>query len=305
MDIVKNFKRNKTAFLGSVLRRISFLFPNDKIYLKLLYLFELHQWPDLKDPQTFNEKLQWLKIYNRKPEYTIMVDKYEVKEYVSGIIGKEHIIPTLGVWEHFDDIDFNELPDKFVLKTTHGGGGTAVVICTGKNNFDFKAAKQKLEYSLHEDVFMKWREWPYKDVHRRIIAEKYIETVDKNGLVDYKIHCFNGVPRIILVCRNRFGRKPMDETFFSEKWEKLDLYRPTHDNPDIDKPVQLHNMLNLARKLSRNIPFVRVDFYAVDNIVYFGEMTFYPASGLSPFHPNRYDQIFGLWLDISSVSVSV
>lgn len=305
MDLIKNFKRNKIAFLASILRRVSFLFKNDETYLKLLYLFELHQWPDLKYPKTFNEKLQWLKLHDRQPEYTTMVDKYAVKEYVANIIGEEHIIPTLGVWEHFDDIDFNELPNKFVLKTTHGGGGTAVVICTDKNNFNLKVAKKILEYSLHEDVFMKWREWPYKNVPRRIIAEKYIETTDKNGLVDYKIHCFNGVPKIILVCKNRFKKRPMDETFFSEKWKKLDLYRPTHENPNIDKPAQIQEMLNLAKKLSKNIPFVRIDFYIVDNIVYFGEMTFYPASGLSPFYPNKYNQILGQWLDIKSVSTSV
>lgn len=145
MDVVRNFKRNKIAFLSSVLRRLSFFFKNDETYLKLLYLFELHQWPDLKHPKTFNEKLQWLKLHDRCPEYTMMVDKYAVKEYVANIIGEEHVIPTLGVWDSFDEIDFDSLPNQFVLKTTHGGGGMAVVICKEKNGFDRNRAKQVLE----------------------------------------------------------------------------------------------------------------------------------------------------------------
>lgn len=144
MNIVNKFRNNKTAFLASILRRLSFLFKNDEFYLKLIYLFELHKWPDLKYPKTFNEKLQWLKLHDRRPEYTTMVDKYAVKEYVARIIGDEHIIPTLGVWNSFDEIDFNKLPNQFVLKTTHGGGGMAVVICKDKNNFNRQRAKQIL-----------------------------------------------------------------------------------------------------------------------------------------------------------------
>lgn len=153
MDIIKNFKRNKTAFLGSILRCLSFLLKDDEFYLKLIYLFELHKWSDLKNPKTFNEKLQWLKLHDRRPEYTTMVDKYAVKEYVAKIIGYEHIIPTLGVWNSFDEIDFNKLPNQFVLKTTHGGGGMAVVICKDKNNFNRQRAKQILDKSLKSDIY--------------------------------------------------------------------------------------------------------------------------------------------------------
>lgn len=296
MDVIKNFKRNKTAFLASILRRLSFMFKDDEFYLKLIYLFELHKWPDLKNPKTFNEKLQWLKLHDRRPEYTTMVDKYAVKEYVARIIGDEHIIPTLGVWNSFDEIDFNKLPNQFVLKTTHGGGGMAVVICKDKNNFNRQRAKQILDKSLKSDIYTNYREWPYKNVPKRIIAEKYMPS-DK-GLIDYKVHNFNGIPKFILVCRDRYGTTPMAETFFSDKWKKLDLKRPGHPNPGMEKPKSLQEVLKLAALLSYDLPFARTDFYIIDDKVYFGEITFYPASGLSPFNPEIYDGIFGDLLQI-------
>lgn len=295
MDIIKNFKRNKIAFLGSILRRISFLIKDDEMYLKLLYLIEIHKWPDLKHPQSFNEKLQWLKIHSRNPLYTTMVDKYAVKEYVAKEIGKQHIIQTLGVWNGFEEINFKSLPNKFVLKTTHGGGNMAVVICQDKSTFDINTARKCLQHSLQEDVYMKWREWPYKDVPKRIIAETYIES---NGtLKDYKIHCFNGEPRFILVCQGR-NNKTMDETFYTPQWEKMEIARPKHPTPDIARPSELEEMLILARKLSKDIPFIRVDFYANDGCILFGELTFYPASGLSKFTPEKWDKTFGEWLEI-------
>lgn len=298
MDVIKNFKRNKAAFLSSILRRLSFLFKNDEFYLKLLYLFELHKWPDLKHPKTFNEKIQWLKLHDRKPEYTTMVDKYAVKEYVAKIIGQEHIIPTLGVWNSFDEIDFESLPEQFVLKTTHGGGGMAVVICKDKETFDKRKAKAILEKSLKSDIYANYREWPYKNVPKRIIAEKFISTDANEGLVDYKLHNFNGTPKVILVCRERFGRNGMTEFFFTDEWTHLDMKRPGHRNPDVERPEKLQEMLELAKKLSKDIPFVRTDFYTVHGKVYFGELTFYPASGLSSFFPKEYDEILGDWLAV-------
>lgn len=298
MNALVKFKRNKTAFLASIMRRLSFLFKDDETYLKLLYLFELHKWPDLKHPKTFNEKIQWLKLHDRRPEYTIMVDKFAVKEYVAKVIGEEHIIPTLGLWEHFDDIDIDKLPNQFVLKTTHGGGGVAVVICKDKSSFDFDKARQILEKSLRSDIYTAYREWPYKNVPRRIIAEKYISASKEEGLTDFKIHNFNGVPKVILVCRDRFGDSPMAETFFSNTWERLDVTRPGHPNPDCKPPANLQELLKFAKILSKDIPFVRTDFYTIEDKIYFGEMTFYPASGLSPFRPEKYDKEFGDWLHI-------
>ena len=298
MDIIKNFKRNKTAFMASILRRLSFMFKDDELYLKLLYLFEMHKWPDLEHPKTFNEKLQWLKLHDRRPEYTRMVDKYAVKDYVADIIGREHIIPTLGVWNSFDEIDFDGLPDQFVLKTTHGGGGMAVVICKDKKNFDKNKARRILEKSLRSDIYANYREWPYKNVPKRIIAEKYMQADDGGGLTDYKIHNFNGTPKVILVCRERFATGPMAETFFTDKWERLDITRPGHPNPDCKRPENLEEMLRLAEALSKDVPFARTDFYTIGGKAYFGEITFYPASGLTPFNPSKYDKEFGNWLNI-------
>ena len=298
MSIVYKFKHNKTAFLASILRRISFFFKNDKTYLKLLYLFELHKWPNLKHPKTFNEKLQWLKLYDRRSEYTMMVDKYAVKEYVANLIGREHIIPTLGVWDSFDDIDFSQLPDQFVLKTTHGGGGMAVVICKNKSEFNKRKAKRILERSLRNDIYMNFREWPYKNVPKRIIAEKYMSINGGGELIDYKLHNFNGIPKIILVCRGRFGNGVMAETFFSDQWERLNMTRPYHPNPNCTKPENLQELLKFAKILSKGIPFVRTDFYIINGKVYFGELTFYPASGLSPFNPKKCDEELGNWLRI-------
>ena len=296
MEFIKNFKRNKTAFLASILRRISFLFKNDELYLKLLYLFELHKWPDLKHPKTFNEKLQWLKLHDRRPEYTTMVDKYAAKDYVANIIGKEHIIPTLGVWNHFNDIEFDKLPNQFVLKTTHGGGGMAVVICKDKATFDKDKARRILERSLRSDIYKAFREWPYKDVPKHIIAEKYMQADDDDGLTDYKIHNFNGTPKVILVCRERFADSPMAESFFTDKWERLDMARPGHPNPNCKQPENLEELLKLAEVLSKDIPFARTDFYTIGGKAYFGEITFYPASGLSSFSPEKYDKVLGDWL---------
>ena len=222
-----------------------------------------------------------------------------MKDYVADIIGREHIIPTLGVWNSFDEIDFDGLPDQFVLKTTHGGGGMAVVICKDKKNFDKNKARRILEKSLRSDIYANYREWPYKNVPKRIIAEKYMQADDGEGLTDYKIHNFNGTPKVILVCRERFATGPMAETFFTDKWERLDITRPGHPNPDCKRPENLEEMLRLAEALSKDVPFARTDFYTRGGKAYFGEITFYPASGLTPFNPSKYDKEFGDWLTIS------
>lgn len=300
MDIIKNFKRNKTAFLASILRRVSFLFKDDEMYLKLLYLFELHKWPDLKQPRTFNEKIQWLKLHDRKPEYIKMVDKYAVKDYVAGIIGEEHIIPTLGVWDRFDDINFDELPRQFVLKTTHGGGGMAVVICKDKTTFDKAKARRILERSLHGDIYKAFREWPYKDVPKRIIVEKFMATeVGEDGLKDYKFFCFNGSVKFFKI---DFGRFTDHHANYYDTDGKLlpfgeAAYSPQLD-ADIHIPSTLKEMVTVAEKLSKGIPFLRVDLYSIYGRVYFGEITFYPASGLGKIAPNGWDEKIGNRLEL-------
>ena len=295
MDIIKNFKRNKTAFLASILKRVPFLFKDDELYLKLLFLFEMHYWPDLKHPKTFNEKLQWLKLHNRKPEFTTMVDKYAVKKYVADRIGEQYIIPTLGVWDSFDQIDFDSLPNQFVLKTTHGGGGLAVVICKDKKTFDKRRAKRILEKSLHSDIYIKYREWPYKDVPKRIIAEKYM--VDESGteLKDYKFFCFNGVADNVMVCIDR-QKHDTKFYFFDKKWNLLPLnIRGKNTDPSfkLPRPECIEQMFDLAGRLSEGVPFLRVDFYSIDNHPYFGELTFFPDSGLDANLLPEPDVLFG------------
>lgn len=272
---------------------------SDKRFLKMKFYIEMGQKLDLDNSKTFNEKLQWLKLYNRKPEYTTMVDKYAVKEYVANIIGEEHIIPTLGIWNSFDEIDFNSLPNQFVLKTTHGGGGGGVVICKDKNTFDKQRAKKVLQKSLNSDIYWNYREWPYKDVPKRIIAEQFMSNNGKD-LEDYKIHCFNGEPKFILVCGNRYGKGAMIDDFYTPEWELMDVRRPGHPRSEkaSKTPEQLGQMLELSRILSKDIPFLRTDFYIIQGRIYFGELTFFPASGMSKFEPQEWDKKFGNWLKL-------
>ena len=269
----------------------------DKKAIKIKYKFIFGKYPDLRHPKTFNEKLQWLKLYNRKPEYTTMVDKYEVKKYVADIIGEEYIIPTYGVWDRAEDIDFDKLPNQFVLKCTHDSG--SVIICEDKKQFDCEAAKVKLNECLKKNLYLWGREWPYKNVKPRIIAEKYITNTDEVP-EDYKIHNFNGVPKVILVCRDRYKNTGMTEDFFTAEWEHLDVKRPGKENSEspILCPAELEEMLDISKKLSKDFPFLRTDFYTIQHHVYFGELTFYPSSGLTGFIPQKYDDIFGDWINL-------
>ncbi|MBR3132332.1 glycosyl transferase [Candidatus Saccharibacteria bacterium] len=267
-----------------------FGFVPDDIYLKYRYYLRTGKNLNLKTPKTFNEKLQWLKINDRKEEYVKMVDKNEAKEYVAKIIGKEHIIPTIGIYNNFDDIDFDKLPEQFVIKCTHDSGG--VVICKDKNSFDIASARKRINKSLKKNYYYGNREWPYKNIKPRIIIEKYMVNKNDNELTDYKFFNFNGEPKIILVCTNRsIGLR---ETWFDEKFRKLDIVEGGHLNDtDIKTPEKLGEMIKLSRALSKNIPFVRTDFYVVNNKVYFGEITFFPASGFEKFVPEEWDGKLG------------
>ena len=256
----------------------------DAPYLKLLYRFKMGHRLDLKSPKTFTEKIQWLKLYNRKPEYTTMVDKYAVKQYVANIIGEEYIIPTLGVWDKPEDVDWENLPNQFVLKTTHGGGGGGVVICKDKKIFDKNAAIDKLNESLSSDIYRGLREWPYKNVPKRIIAEKFMapeKSSAPNDLPDYKFFCFNGKVRFFKVDFGRFVEHHAN--YYSPEGELLEFGEQRLE-PDPSYPIELPNnlrdMIALAERMSKNEPFLRVDFYNVNGKIFFGELTFYPASGL-------------------------
>lgn len=298
---IKELLKNPYKIFNFLAAKGLFNWLPDKPYLKLRFRASMGKKLNLKNPQTFNEKLQWLKLNDRKPEYTMMVDKYESKKYVANIIGEEYIIPTLGVWDKFDDIDFDKLPDKFVLKCTHDSGG--LVICKDKSNFDKRAAKLKIEKSLNHDYFKWGREWPYKNVRPRIIAEQYMEDSALHELRDYKFFCFGGEPKLTLVCTDRFSKRGLKEDFYDLTWERMAMKRPNHDNADIKtpRPKYYNLMRDLSKKLSDNIPFLRCDFYEIDNKVYFGELTFFPATGMEGFYPDEWDKTLGGWIDLGLV----
>ena len=258
----------------------------------------MNQKLNLDNPKTFNEKLQWLKLYDRKKVYTTMVDKYEVKKYVADLIGEEYIIPVLGVYNKFDEIDFEKLPNQFVIKCTHDSGG--IIIVKDKSKLNIKDARKKINKFLKRNFYKEHREWPYKNVMPRIMIEEYIEESNQRELVDYKIHIFNGKPKITLVCKDRFSERGMTEDFFDNDWHHLDLKRPNHDNSKIEPtvPKNLSKMFNLAEKLSKNTFFVRIDFYNLNGRIFFGEITFFPAAGFNKFVPEEWDYKLGSYLKL-------
>jgi len=272
----------------------------DEEYLKRKFKGLVGYPLNLENPTTFNEKLQWLKLYNRKDEYTTMVDKYAAKKYVADIIGEQYIIPTLGVWDRYDDIDFDSLPNQFVLKCTHNSGG--LVICRDKTTFDKQLAKKKIEKSLKENYYWRGREWPYKNVKPRIIAEKYL---DDNGHVpaDYKIYCFNGEPYKVMVCIDRDKDEPTKFYSFDWEWNLLrhnKWGKMAKDNSVCERPQNLSKMYEIAKVLSKDIPFVRVDLYEVENQIYFGELTFYPDDGFDKNIDPEIDKLYGSMIKLEN-----
>jgi len=242
-------------------------------------------------PVTFNEKLQWLKLYNRKPEYTVMVDKVKAKEYIANIIGDQYIIPTLGVWDSPDEINFDKLPNQFVLKCNHNSG--RLCICLDKSKLDIPNVKRKLFKELKQDWFLHGREWPYKNVPRKVLAEKYMVDESCTELKDYKVFCMNGEPEIIEVDWGRFTQHKRN--LYDKNWKLLDLQiqYPSDQEYKIARPEQLDKMLNLARKLAKDIPHVRVDFYITGNRLYWGELTFFHESGFGNFVPEEWNERLG------------
>ena len=271
---------------------------DDKTFLKLKYRLNISKELNLKCPKTFNEKLQWLKLYDRKDIYTTMVDKNDVKKYVSDIIGSKYIIPTIGLYDKFEDINFDSLPKQFVIKCTHDSGG--LIICKDKNKLNIKQARKKIKRSLKKNYYYFGREWPYKNLKPKIIVEKYMEDENDSSMHDYKIHCFNGKAKYILVCTDR--EEELKETFFDIEWNISPFKRPNHEiDKNIKKPSGLSSMIQLAEKLSKNIPFLRVDFYQINGKIYFGELTFFPAAGFAKFEPEEWDEKLGELIDLSVV----
>lgn len=268
----------------------------DKLALKIQYKNVFLESLDLKNPQSFNEKLQWLKLYNRKPEYTAMVDKYEAKKIAADMMGYDHIIPSYGVWNSFDEINFDELPDQFVLKCTHGSGD--VVIVKDKKTLDINDARNKITRSLRKNYYKIAREWPYKNVTPRVIAEKYMHD-DSGELKDYKIYCFDGQAKMMMISSNRFSAEQTRFDFFDEEFNWLDII---WGNPKSDtkpqKPEAFEEMMMWASKMSSGIPQVRMDFYAIDGKVYFGEFTFFDGAGFEQITPRQWGERLGSWIQL-------
>lgn len=299
MNLLYFTKKPKNILIG-LLQHYGGWIP-DKIYLKWLFRLKMNDKLDLKNPKTFSEKLQWLKLYDRNPEYTKMVDKYAVKDYVAKIIGEEYIIPTLGIWDKPEDIEWDKLPNRFVLKTTYGGGSNGVVICTDKSIFEKGKAIAKLRDSMKQNIYRTLREWPYKNVPKRIIAEQYLEPNKKtNDLPDYKFFCFNGEPKYCQVISGRNTIESVD--FFDKEWHHQPFHEPRY-LPFAEvmpcRPVCYEKMWLLAKALSSGKPFSRIDFYEVDGRVLFGEITFFPTSGYGGFDPKPYDELFGQMITLS------
>lgn len=287
---------NRTKFLDSIVKNY-FSFLPDKIYLSLRFRLKMGKWINWKNPLTYNEKLQWLKVYNRRKEYSRLVDKYEVKEYVRSIIGDEYVIPTLGMWENAEDIDITNLPDQFVLKTTHSGGNTGVVICKDKSNFDLAAARQKLRLSLSHSIYKGLREWPYKDVKPRIMAEAYMSDNKHDTLLDYKFYCFDGEPKVLVIATGRNENLCFD--YFDMDFNHLPFEQGgPNSQKSIAKPQNMEKMIELAATLSKGMPHVRMDFYEVNSQVYFGEYTFFDSSGMANFNPIEWDYKFGSYIKL-------
>lgn len=287
-----------SRLLAAIVARYCTWLPEDT-FLKWRYRLLMKQTLHLDNPQTFTEKIQWLKLHDRKPIYTKMADKYEVKEYVAQRIGEQYVIPTLGVWERFDDIDFSQLPAQFVLKSTNGGGGTGVVICKDKKKFDIASAKRLLTKSMNVSADLRQGEWVYKGIRPRIIAETLITDEQTGELKDYKFFCFGGKVRFFKVDFNRFVEHHANYYDITGKLMPFgEAICPPSPSMKIELPNNLDSMVNLAEKLSKGHIFLRVDLYNINGIIYFGETTFYPNSGFGEFAPKCWDLKIGGMLDL-------
>lgn len=299
---IKEILKNPRHIIFSIGMHGGFKFLSDESYLKLMYWSQFKKKLDLDNPVTYSEKIQWLKLHNTDQELTKLVDKYEVKKIVSNMIGDEYIIPTIGVWDKFEDIDFDSLPQKFVLKCTHDSGG--LVICKDKAKLDIIAAKRKIDRARKKNYYWIGRELPYKNVIPRIIAEPYLEDHRDKELRDYKFYTFNGEVKAVLVVSERLDQN--EETkfdFFDRGFNHLPVTKGHPNAKTIPhRPEHYEKMIELAEILGTGHLHVRVDFYEVNGKIYFGELTFSPNSGLIPFVPEEWDYTFGNWLNINIFS---
>lgn len=296
--MIKDYLKNPTEFAKGLMIFTAGLWP-DKLYLKIYHKLMTGKCLDIDHPKTYSEKCQWLKLYYQKPELATMVDKYEVKKYVADKIGGEYVVECYGVWDSFDQIDFEKLPNQFVLKTTHNSGG--YVICNDKNTFDFNVARKKIEYSLSHSHYKFAREWAYKNVKPRIIAEKYMDSLGKPESIEYKITCMGGVVRTVTVCSGiaHAAYEERHNDNFSREWERQNWYaRYTPTGKDFKKTPEIEKMIELSEKLTQGFPLVRADWYVHEGIIFFGELTFYTWAGWPLFTPDEWDEKMGAWIEL-------
>lgn len=286
MKKVIKYLKNPKLIIIYLMNKNFFFFLSDKLFLKWKFKILMGYKLDLNNPQTFNEKLQWLKLYDRKPTYTKMVDKYEAKEYVKNIIGEEHIIKTLGIYNSFEEIDFEKLPNQFVIKPTHTSGD--VYICTDKSNINYKELENKIKKWLKRKYFYIHREWPYKNVKPRIIIEEYLSDLKEGSLLDYKIFMFNEKLAYFLICSDR--NTNLKFTFFDKNGKFINM---TQDGEPNDKKLSLPDNYTMAKRISKGTIESRIDFYDINGKIYFGEITFFDSAGFGKFEPNEWDKKIG------------
>lgn len=270
---------------------------SDEDFLRRKYKESRGEELNLENPEKISDKLQWIKMYDHQPIYTTMADKYRSKAYVKETIGEEYIVPTYGAWKSFEEIDFNALPEKFVLKCNHDCG--SVIICKDKNTLDKTSASQKLNGALKSNYYYVGREWPYKNIDPLIFAEMLLEDENGGEIMDYKFWCFNGEPKFIHLASAR-NNNQVCVTFFDLNWERLPFHRLNYkpDKREIPKPSNLEKMTELARALSQNTLFLRVDLYNVNNKIYVGELTFFPGGGMDIIEPREWETTLGNWINL-------
>ncbi len=272
----------------------------DKQMIQLEYRLKIKKKLNLNPPRTFNEKLQWLKLYDRKDIYTVMADKYKVRDYIKDKIGEQYLVPIYGVWDDIEEVPFDKLPNEFVIKCTHDSG--SVVVCRNKNELNIPEVKKFLNGRLKKNSFWYGREWPYKNIKPRIIVEKLLKDSNNLNLPVYKLFCFNGEPKIIQQIQND---KNPDETvdYYDILWNRINMrQRFPNSNNSIEKPKKLDEMISIAKKLSKDIPFLRIDFYVVNDEIVFSEHTFYTDAGYSIFEPEseNWDERLGEWIELTN-----
>lgn len=298
-NALKSLVKDPKHIIFAIYRRIPWIIRDDERYLRIYCRLSGFKDMDFDNPKTFNEKLQWLKLHNRRPEYIQMVDKVAVKDYVASMIGSEYVIPTLGVWDSPNDIEWDKLPNQFALKTNHDGGSNGVVVCKDKATLDKRAALRELRHSFNRSSYLIGREWPYKMVKHKVFAEQYMEDKQYGELRDYKFFCFNGEVKMLFIATGRGTEEHAFFNYFDADYNPLHIKNghPISNQP-IERPQSFELMKQLASKLSKGLPHVRMDFYEVDGHPYFGEFTFFHLGGTGIFEPKEWNQKMGDWITL-------